>query len=631
MVRTWVHSIASSLRALHRHEGGGVALIGALALTSIIGMGAFAVEASQGYAARASNQRIADTAALAGALAYNVNSSTSEMTATAKAVVAAQGLAASAASVALVTDAATSKQLVQVTVTTSVPLSLARVLTTALSYDVRAVGSATTSTTATTTPPCITTLHTAAATGVVLSGGVSISAPNCAINSNGRVEVPWGTYITAKQVSAAGSVINPGSGITTTPTANNIQANKAGAATDWMQDNSSLKAMLCAVNKLTGSSDADYADGNTVCITPLVTPATQTASVSTTDLPLNYSPSAALLPYWNSSTATYTFPPSFVTTGYRNLVMAGGINAVFQGPGLNFKFNNVDMSGNSLTIGDGTVTVVGTFGFNSGSVITIGNGAHSFGTLSVSGGRQLNIGSGDFTVTGAITEAGGSYIRVNTGVGDAVTIGNDGAGTPTAINIGGGSYLCFTANCTAPSAAAGTFSANGQVLTSGGSTLIFPKAATHVINGNLSLNGSSTFGSGNYYIKGNFTNNTGGTMAGTDVSFALGGTFTLAGGTSLDLAAPSSSGSYGVPGLLIVTKSTTATSIGGGSQNKYAGLVYAPKSDMTVSGGAALSSNGTNCLMLILKTLLLSGGTTVASTCSSLSTSGSVANVALFK
>jgi Flp pilus assembly protein TadG len=630
MIRAWVHSIATILRRLRNDVRGGVALIGALALTSIVGMGAFAVEVSQGYAARASNQRIADMAALAGALAYNVNSSTSEMTATAKAVVAAQGLAASAATVSLVTDAATSKQLVQVTVTTSVPLSLARVLTSALSYDVQAVGSATTSTTTTTTPPCISTLHSATTTGVVLSGGVSISAPNCAINSNGRVEVPWGTYITAKQVVAASSVINPGSGITTTPTANNIQANKAGAASDWMQDNSSLKAMLCAVNKLTGTSDADYADGNTVCTTPLATVVAQT-STSTQDWNTGYVALSGIPHIYQTSAYSCQYNIPAGNYDLRDVTINGGCSMTFA-TGSTVKIRNLNMSGSGMTMGDGDFTVTGTFGFNSGSLITIGNGNHYFGSLNVTGGRTLRIGSGDLTVNGSITEAGGSYIYIATGVGQTVTIGGSSG---TAINIGGGSFLCFTpasgSNCSAPTAAAGTFSANGQVVTSGGSTIAFPKASTHVINGALSLNGSSTFGSGTYYINGNFTNNTGGTMSGSNVSFALSGTFTLSGGTSLDLAAPSSSGSYGVPGILIATKSTSATSIGGGSQNKYAGLVYAPKSDMTVSGGAALSSNGTNCLMLILKTLTLSGGTTVASTCSSLSTSGPVANVALFK
>lgn len=628
MVRAGIPTLARFWRRLCDSTRGGVAVIGALALTTMVGMGAFAVEISRGYAADVTNQRIADMAALAGALAYNVNSNTSEMTASAKAVVVAQGLPASAADVALVTDAATSKQLVQVTVTTSVPLALGRVFTSALAYDVTAVGSATTSTTTTTAPPCIAALSSTPTYGITLSGGVAINSPGCAINTNAGVTVPWGTYITAKQVSAGKTVDNPGSGITTSPTANNIVANKANAAVDWMKDDSALKAMLCKINKLNSTSDADYADGNTACTTPLVTPAAPTTS-GAADWTLAYEKKTAATPAKYETgdyTCVYDVPAGTYTIG--KLTIPGGCSITFQS-GSTLKFDSIDMSGSGMTIGDGDVTIVNTLGFNSGSVITIGNGNHSFGTLSVTGGRQLNIGSGNLNVTNGITMDGGSYIRVAVGVGNTVTIGKTGS---NAISIGGGSYMCFTANCTAPSAAAGTFSANGTVVTSGGSTIIFPKAATHVINGNLSLNGSSTFGAGTYYIAGNFTNNTGGTMAGIDVSFALGGTYTLSGGTSLDLAAPSSAASYGVPGILFATKSSAASTIGGGSQNKYAGLVYAPKSDLGLSGGASMSSYGTNCLMMIARTLTLAGGTTVASACSSLSgSSSSVANVALFK
>ncbi|QTH20894.1 hypothetical protein HRJ34_21635 [Rhizorhabdus wittichii] len=625
MVRAWMSSMAAHGAGLARATRGAVAVIGALSLTVLVGMGAFAVEISRGYAADTANQRIADMAALAGALAYNVNSNPSEMTATAKAVVVAQGLPASAATVALVTDSATSKQLVQVSVTTSVPIALGRVFSSALAYDVTATGSATTTATTTTAPPCIAALSSTPTYGITLSGGVSITSPGCAVNTNAGVTVPWGTTITAKQVNAGKGIDNPGKGITTSPTANDIVQNKASAATDWMKDDSTLKGLLCKVNQLSGYSDPDYADGNRSCTTPLVTPTTQT-SASTEDYILNYSPAANVAPYWNSGTKTYTFPAK--SYDLRDIVMSGGITAVFEGP-LTLKARSVSMGGSGMTIGDGAVTVTGLFDFNNGSVVTIGNGDHSFGSLNVSGGRTLNVGSGGFMLGGGIVIAGGTTIRIGIGVGDAVTIGN---ASGTAINLGNGSTLCFTANCASPTAAGGTFSVNGLITTGGGSTLILPKAATHVINGNLSSSGAMTFGSGVYILNGNFTNGTGGAMTGTDVTFAMSGTYSLAGGTTLDLAAPGALASYGVPGILFATKTSSASTMGGGASGKYAGLIYAPKSDVTLTGGASMSGNGSNCLMMIVSTLNLSGGTNVASACSGLSgTSSSVANVALFK
>lgn len=579
MIRAWMESIAASSRRLRDSTRGGVALIGALSLTSIVGMGAFAVEATQGYAAKTNNQRIADMAALAGALAYNVNSNPSEMTATARALVVAQGLPANSADVALVTDAATSQQLVEVTITTSVPLALAKVFNAAPSYEVSAVGAATTTTTATVTPPCIAALDGAPANAVTMGGGTVLSAAGCSINSSAGVSVSGGARITAQQVNSGKTVsITGGASVTTSPTANNIVQNKAGAASDWMREDTRLKTILCQVNKLTGTSDADYADGNTVCISPLVTP----GLASGPDWNLNYSPAGEVAAYRTGS--TYVIPITSTRT-INSLTLAGGITATFVG------------GGSDLTIGS----------------ITMG------------GGTILHVGSGNITINGAINMNGNASADFDIGVGNTVTTGST-------INLAGGARLCFTANCGPPTAAAGAFVVGGRIDTNGGSTIIFPKAVTHVINGDLSLQGNSTFGSGNYIIRGNFTNNTGGSMVGTDVTFALGGTFTLSGGTSLDLAAPGALSSYGVPGILVATKSTAATTIGGGSGNRYAGLLYAPKSDMTISGGGAISTNGSACLMMILKTLTLSGGGNASTgTCSSLSTSGTTAHVALFR
>lgn len=583
MIRGWIHSFAAFARRLSDSTHGAVALIGALSLTTIVGMGAFAVEATQGYAVDTTNQRVADMAALAGALAYNVNSSTNEMTATAKAVVVAQGIAASAATVALVTDASSSRQLVEVTITTAVPLALGRVFTAALSYDVTAVGAATTTTIATTTPPCIAALSSSPAYAITMTGNSSVTAAGCAVDTNAGVSVAGSASIAAKQVDAGKTVSKSGgASITTSPTANNVFASKANAASDWMSGDAALKLLLCQVNKLTGTSDSDYADGNTLCTSPLVTP----PAAGTSDWDLNYNPAVNVAAY-RTSNNTYVIPAG--TYSIRTLTLQGGITATFQGPV-------------NLTIG----------------------------SISMGGGTVLHVGSGNIGINGKIDLSGGALADFDVGVGNTVTIGSSGG---VAINIGGGSKLCFTANCGTPTAAAGTFSAGGNITSNGGSTIVFPKAATHVIAGNLDLSGSSTFGSGSYVIKGNFTNNTGGTMTGVDVSFGLGGTFALSGGTSLNLAAPGAASSYGIPGLLLATKSTADTSIGGGSSNQYAGLIYAPKSDMSISGGASMSASGSACMMLIVSTLSMTGsGATSTGTCSALSgATGPVPSVSLFR
>ena len=575
------------LGRLRESTRGAVAVIGALSLTSMIGMGAMAVEATRGYSAKVTNQRVADAAALAGALAYNVNNSTTQMTATAKAVVVAQGLSANDADVQLVADGA--RQLVQVTVTTTVPLALGKVLTNAVSYDVAAVGSAT-ATTVSASPPCVAALNGSPTNSITMSGGTSLGAPGCAINSAAGVSLGGGAQITsATQVNSGKSIgLNGGASITTNPTANNTVQNKSNAVSDWMGTNSSLKDILCQVNKLTGTSDSDYADGNTNCASPLITAVTNNTAP---DLDLKYNPTGTLASYY--SNGTYTIPASWIVSNYPNgiktLTVQGGITATIQGP-LSLSINTLDMKG----------------------------------------GTNLTIGSGNITIGSKIDLSGGSNLYFDVGVGNTTTIGKDSAGN--SISIAGGSRVCFTLNCVAPTAAAGTFSVAGNIDSQGGTTIVFPKAATHVIGGDLALSGSSILGSGNYIIKGDFTNNTGGTMSGVDVTFALGGTFTLSGGTSLDLAAPGESSSYGIPGVLIATKSASDTRIGGGSSNKYAGLLYAPNSDMTVSGGGSISTNGGACMMLIVKTLTLSGGGALSTgACSGLSASSTTASVALAK
>lgn len=587
MVRAWIPSIAALFRRLARATHGGVALIGGLSLTTVVGMGAFAVEAGQGYSAKVSDQRIADMAALAGALAYNVNNNSTEMTASAKAVAVAQGLTASQAAVALVTDAPSGKQLVQVTITSSVPLSLGRVFTSALSYDVSAVGSASTSTTTTTTPPCISAINGTPTNGISLSGGTALNASGCAINSNAGFSLVGGTTITAGQINSAKSVsVSGGSSITTAPTSNNIVQNKAGAASDWMSNDTGLLALLCKVNQLSGYTDPDYPDGNRTCTTPLVAPTVATGAAWN----LNYHPAANVAPYRVGSSANYVVPPG--TYNMTSLALAGGITATFQGP-VNLVIGTINM-----------------------------------------GGTALHVGNGNISVSGAITTGGGAVVDFDVGTGNTVSIGAAGVGT--AINVGNGTVLCFTAwstaGCAAPTAAAGTFSVGGSIVTGGGSTVVFPKAMVHVINGNLTTSGAVNFGSGSYYINGNFTNSTGGALTGVDVTFGLAGTYSLAGGTSLDLAAPTATSSYGVPGILFATKTSSATTLGGGAVGKYAGLVYAPKSAVTLSGGASMSANGSACLMMIVSTLSLTGGTSVASQCGNFSSISTTTNtVSLFK
>ena len=119
-------------------------------------------------------------------------------------------------------------------------------------------------------------------------------------------------------------------------------------------------------------------------------------------------------------------------------------------------------------------------------------------------------------------------------------------------------------------------------------------------------------------------------MTGSGVTFFLTGTFTLSGGTSMTLSAPTSDSGGGVTDLLVATKSTAQTKLGGGSQNVYAGLVYAPNSDLVMDGGAGATGGG-RCFMLVVSTISMNGGTTAGTACTSLGSSAASGTVALLR
>ena len=286
----------------------------------------------------------------------------------------------------------------------------------------------------------------------------------------------------------------------------------------------------------------------------------------------DWSPTGQLASWWNSATSTYTVPPgdydvSSISTG-------GGLKIVVQ-------------SGAKIRVaGNVTISSATTMG-----AVTLDIG----GQLNVTGGTSLSIASGN------------------------VAIGHNSSGN--AVNVDGGCTLSF---------GNGTFSANGDITSGGGSSISFGATQSHYINGNLSLSGSATFGAGAYYVDGNFTNNTGGSMTGADVTFFMSGALTLSGGVAMNLTAPTSDAGGGVTDLLFATKSTAQTNLGGGASATFAGVVYAPNSNMVMDGGAGAAGNG-RCFALVVNTFSMNGGTTAGTACTSFSGASGSSGVSLLQ
>ncbi|MBU3076349.1 pilus assembly protein TadG-related protein [Sphingomonas quercus] len=620
----------SGLRHLCRATRGGVSVIGALSVTATIGMSGLAVEASQGYAEKVSNQRIADAAALAAAMAYNANRTDPNLARTlsdtAQAIAAANGVAPSGVSLAGPTADGPTRKLISVTVTTSVPLRLTRVLTPALSYGVSAKGVAAVSDTAPGdkgSGGCIIALSSTAQNGVALSGGTGIVADGCVVVANAPITLNEGGNITARQVISGGAVTrNGGSWIKTTPEDNKISANVPGAARDPLAASAALKAAL------------DKADDPSFFI--------PSASITDPDTPnggkdwyFDWNGSSNTVKPYLVEGGVYVVPPPAAGQTYRirKLTVDGGVRVTFQGASTVTINNGLVNGSNPLTIGDGSDWKVnggidtgsggmamgnsslaigqGNVRFNNFSIgngnlivnatanftwstISIGAGTHAFRGLNVSG--TLNVGEGDFISPGQLKVTGGTVLNIAGGPTSRIAIGDTGG---TSIFVDGGSTLKFGASK--------SFVTSGGITTAGGTNLIFGAAANHFIKGTMNLAGSASFGSGAYTINGDFTNGTGGAMTGTDVSFFMSGRVSLGGGSGVDMRAPQAAVGEALPDILFATRTRQPTSLSHGANMLLSGVWWSPYSAFVMDGGTSFRS-GSRCFTLVADTVTLREG-----------------------
>lgn len=576
----------------------------AAALPAMIGIAAFSIELGQGYQAKIGYQGIADVAALAAANAYSTTKSDTTLTATALNVANMNGVTSANVTVTHLTNySATVSDAVQVVLTKTVPVYFARIFKSQASYTVSVVSIASLATAS--TPACVIALSTSS-TGVSLSGGTKLTAPQCAIASNAAISVTGGSTISAKATTSSTSVsVDGGSSITADPvTYGSSISVAAGSSITGTQTHKS-------------NSTADPLAGNTALAAAQSLLGTYTAPTTPTvptgaDMSPGYYPTTMTFQGYTGtlSGSTWTFPAG--TYNFRNL-NTGSLTVNIQGPSTVTVSGSLTIGGGGkLIVGDGPVSINAPVTLSGGTSMSLGAGRHYLGAVTVGGGSSVTLGAGDLDVNGAINISGGGS-TMTIGAGN-YAIGHDTSSPANAIVLSGGSVLTF---------GNGTFSANGAITTSGGSSITFGQTANHLINGNLSLNGSSTFGAGTYTINGGFTNNTGGTMTGSNVTFILTGTLNVSGGTSVNLSAPTGTSTWGITDVLFATQSTSATTMGGGTQDIFSGAVYAPNSAFSMSGGA--SATGT-CFMIIAKSVTLASGPSAATMCASLANSGATAS-----
>jgi len=605
-----------------RERRASIALVGGVVIAMLGSMAAVAVDLGNGYLAKVADQRFADGAAYAGALAYNSSSSTATMKSAVSNLAALNGLPAGAAVASLVASpSGDGNSAVQVTVSTASPLYLAEIFRSGKTLPVAAMSYAEVKPNAS---ACIIALLTKAA-GVGLSGGTAVTAAACSVASNAAVSVPCGTTITTKTLDYNGAVPSqPCAGIK--PPAGTASVNIIKVATaDPLATNAAIASAfthLASVATLSGPAGPTVAAGTTLVFGYGTPTAAQFTTIGCTG--------SFASPIW-----TVTCPAGG-TYHFGSISLSGGItlNFAVSGSATNtYDFNGAInlSSGSGGSFGPGTYNVTGGIITGGGSTFTFGAGTYNIGAGTVScngsfysicdGGTSLTFGAGSYTIAGGIYDGGGSTLSIGAGSSaNSFSIGAGSAGY--AINTTG-------TTMTLGNMASGTFRAVGNISTGGGTNLLLSAAPAHDLKGTISLAGSATLGAGTYTVAGNFTlggGGGGGTVTGSAVTIVLSGAFSVAAGyTNVTLVAPASGT---LQDLVVASNGAGGASFSeGASGNSLSGAFYFPIGPITLSGAGSVGNGAGQCLELIGSAVTLTGGSALASTCSGLA--GSVSGGAV--
>nr|WP_295663805.1 pilus assembly protein TadG-related protein [Polymorphobacter sp.] len=334
---------------------------------------------------------------------------------------------------------------------------------------------------------------------------------------------------------------------------------------------------------------------------------------------------------------------------------------------------NIGTSG-TMTLGSSSAPLTASFASGlqttGSSVVTFAAGNFNIGRMaSANDGAQYSLYSGAASTTfggpsvfqlssGLDIRGGATLILGNAGTDNSFKIGPSYAGAgpvySNAVLVGGGSTFKMGDATGAASVfqIGGTFSSGGG--NGGGSCTVVAAAAQHDIDGSLLTAGAMIFGSGVYTIYGSVgigangggEVNCNGAMTGllaNGVSLVVGGngagltgtcvgqSFCVAAGYSnVVLTAPTAGPTAKMAIIGPASLTGGAYFTGGANSTLLSGLVYFPVGTVRLDGAASVGNAVGQCLQLIGKEVLLNGGSMLASTCISGSSSGG-GNVVLVK
>lgn len=585
-----------------RNDRGSVIVVGAVVLPVLLLIGSLAIELGNVYLAKERNQQIADVAALAGALSGGPTNDATAVSNAASNVAQTNGLPSLAVSASLVASpSGDGNNAALVTITTAVPVRLAAVLGFGTSMNVSSSAWAEIKTAG---EACIIGLI-GDGTSYTQSGGSNVRANNCSIESGNNISVTGGSSLTAANVAAGGTIqVNGGSSIATTPIANNTQSHVSGIG-DPVANNAALSVAFSGLANLSGS---------------VANPATPAGGVSLAFAWAPSGPSDPTYPYYSGTGGIYnkgTLPCTGGSYALGTITVAGGVSvSINVTPGCTYTVTNgINNSGVQLVLAGTAGNWLVNGGITTGSTSIVFGPANSFwigGGINVGGSGSLTFGAASLVwINGGITQSGGSSTNFNANsyqiAGTASLAGMVNWATND-VNPSINFYNGLTLNFGTYNFGAGDYGVNGGVFVGNGATVYIGNAMLS-INGNLSISsGASLCGAPAPCGSGTST-----------LTIIDNGTNTINGGSTTNIEAPGSLSAYGVPGIAIASNYSSGAgnfvqNFSGGTGGTYGGVIYFPNSSLLVSGGT--SASGPNCMEIVANVVQITGGSTVATSCS---------------
>jgi hypothetical protein len=652
------------LRRFYSDTRATIAILTALSFLAVIGCSAFALEFGYGLLKRVENQRIADIAAIGGAFVYNSTGSATTTNSAVGNIVALNGLSSTTATSSVGSSpSGDGNQAVQVTVTTSDPLVLAKAVTTSSTLSVSATAYAEIKSG---TPGCVIALS-GSGTGVSVTGGATLSASGCAVASNTTVTAhACSNTITTPVVDYNTTAPTPSCALVPPSGTSSVRQSKVASA-DPLASNSEVTgatSRISSVSSITSPTLSSVPSGTnytfaystvsglpTGC-TDVYASSQHTVSCSGTG-PFNFGAislggGVSVTVNNSSSGAIYNFSGTVSAASANGLTFNGGSNAVYNmAAGLNGS-GNTPVSFAAGTFNIGTLTCGGTSGYS----------------ICLSGSSRLTIsGPSTFTLAGGIYQNASGMppnAALNLGYGTSTNsfiIGKSSDGS--SLNEANGASLFGDA-----SGSGDLFQMAGNLTTGGGTCVAVSAAAEHDINGYINAAGGLVLGSGIYTVNGYVAlGNSGGGdvgncpasgtttgLTGLGVTLVVSGKTTVscgslasafclgAGFSTVNLTAPTSSSTLGssTAGLAVIgpqsSSNTAAASFTAGATNtRVSGAFYFPNGALSMSGGATLHDtvDASACLMLVASQITLANGSAAGSTCAGLGGAGGGTTVAL--